>query len=81
MIWSSRAAAATVHVNLMRRLTVPHRIAFRRVTEVDRVGNSVALQGLQHCRPFYFWGSGNLAALYAIFDDKRHPYYEHRLAA
>jgi len=24
---------------------------------------------------------GNLAALYAIFDDKRHPYYEHRLAA
>lgn len=23
----------------------------------------------------------NLAALYAIFDDKRHPYYEHRLAA
>jgi len=30
---------------------------------------------------FYFGGSGNLAALYAIFDDKRHPYYEHRLAA
>ncbi|BDU17510.1 SOS response-associated peptidase family protein [Lysobacter auxotrophicus] len=25
--------------------------------------------------------AGNLAALYAIFDDKRHPYYEHRLAA
>jgi len=24
---------------------------------------------------------GNLSALYAIFDDKRHPYYEHRLAA
>ena len=24
---------------------------------------------------------GNLAALYEIFDDKRHPYYEHRLAA
>jgi putative SOS response-associated peptidase YedK len=24
---------------------------------------------------------GNLAALYAIFDDKRHPFYEHRLAA
>jgi len=24
---------------------------------------------------------GNLAALYAIFDDKRHPYYEHRIAA
>ena len=24
---------------------------------------------------------GNLAALYAIFDDKQHPYYEHRLAA
>lgn len=24
---------------------------------------------------------GNLAALYSIFDDKRHPYYEHRLAA
>ncbi len=24
---------------------------------------------------------GDLAALYAIFDDKRHPYYEHRLAA
>lgn len=24
---------------------------------------------------------GNLAAMYAIFDDKRHPYYEHRLAA
>jgi putative SOS response-associated peptidase YedK len=24
---------------------------------------------------------GNLAALYVIFDDKRHPYYEHRLAA
>lgn len=23
----------------------------------------------------------NLAAMYAIFDDKRHPYYEHRLAA
>jgi len=23
----------------------------------------------------------NLAASYAIFDDKRHPYYEHRLAA
>ena len=23
----------------------------------------------------------NLAALYAIFDDKRHPYYEHRIAA
>ena len=23
----------------------------------------------------------NLAALYAIFDDKQHPYYEHRLAA
>ena len=23
----------------------------------------------------------NLAALYALFDDKRHPYYEHRLAA
>ncbi|OZB58949.1 MAG: hypothetical protein B7X39_20005 [Lysobacterales bacterium 14-68-21] len=23
----------------------------------------------------------NLAALYAIFDDKRHPYYEHQLAA
>lgn len=23
----------------------------------------------------------NLAALYAIFDDKRHPFYEHRLAA
>lgn len=23
----------------------------------------------------------NLAALYAIFDDKRHPYYEHRVAA
>ena len=23
----------------------------------------------------------NLAALYAVFDDKRHPYYEHRLAA
>ena len=21
----------------------------------------------------------NLAALYAIFDDKRHPYYEHQL--
>lgn len=24
---------------------------------------------------------GNLAALYAIFDDKRHPYYEHKIAA
>lgn len=24
---------------------------------------------------------GNLAALQAIFDDKRHPYYEHRIAA
>ncbi|TQD46614.1 SOS response-associated peptidase family protein, partial [Marilutibacter aestuarii] len=24
---------------------------------------------------------GDLAALYAIFDDKRHPFYEHRLAA
>lgn len=24
---------------------------------------------------------GNLAALYAIFDDRRHPYYEHRMAA
>jgi len=24
---------------------------------------------------------GNLAALYSIFDDKRHPYYEHREAA
>jgi len=24
---------------------------------------------------------GNLAALYAIFDDKRHPYYEYREAA
>lgn len=24
---------------------------------------------------------GNLAAMYEIFDDKRHPYYEHRLAA
>ncbi len=24
---------------------------------------------------------GNLAALHAIFDDKRHPYYEHRIAA
>ena len=24
---------------------------------------------------------GNLAALYGIFDDKRHPYYEHRKAA
>lgn len=24
---------------------------------------------------------GNLAALYAIFDDKQHPYYEHRRAA
>ena len=24
---------------------------------------------------------GNLAALYAIFDDKQHPYYEHRMAA
>ena len=24
---------------------------------------------------------GNLAAMYAIFDDKQHPYYEHRLAA
>lgn len=24
---------------------------------------------------------GNLEALYAIFDDRRHPYYEHRLAA
>lgn len=24
---------------------------------------------------------GSLTALYAIFDDKRHPYYEHRLAA
>lgn len=24
---------------------------------------------------------GNLDALYAIFDDKRHPYYEHRMAA
>lgn len=23
----------------------------------------------------------NLGALYAIFDDKRHPFYEHRLAA
>jgi putative SOS response-associated peptidase YedK len=23
----------------------------------------------------------NLAALYAVFDDKRHPYYEHRVAA
>ena len=23
----------------------------------------------------------NLQALYAIFDDKRHPYYEHRIAA
>ena len=23
----------------------------------------------------------NLAAVYAIFDDKRHPFYEHRLAA
>ena len=25
--------------------------------------------------------AGNLAALYAIFDDKQHPFYEHRLAA
>lgn len=25
--------------------------------------------------------ASNLAAMYAIFDDKRHPYYEHRLAA
>jgi putative SOS response-associated peptidase YedK len=25
--------------------------------------------------------SSNLAALYAIFDDKRHPYYEHRIEA
>jgi len=25
--------------------------------------------------------AGDLAALYAIFDDKRHPFYEHRLAA
>jgi putative SOS response-associated peptidase YedK len=24
---------------------------------------------------------GNLDALYALFDDKQHPYYEHRLAA
>jgi putative SOS response-associated peptidase YedK len=24
---------------------------------------------------------GNLSALYAIFDDKQHPYYEHRVAA
>lgn len=24
---------------------------------------------------------GNLAALYAIFDDRQHPYYEHREAA
>src|SRR5690606_7193022 len=24
---------------------------------------------------------GNLAALYAIFDDRQHPYYEHRMAA
>lgn len=26
-------------------------------------------------------GPSNLAALYAIFDDKRHPYYEHQIAA
>src|SRR5690606_5001490 len=25
--------------------------------------------------------AGNLAGLYAIFDDKQHPYYEHRKAA
>jgi hypothetical protein len=24
---------------------------------------------------------GNLDSLYAIFDDRRHPYYEHRMAA
>lgn len=24
---------------------------------------------------------GNLAAMHAIFDDKEHPYYEHREAA
>jgi len=24
---------------------------------------------------------GNLAALYAIFDDRKHPYYEHPEAA
>ena len=25
--------------------------------------------------------AGNLTAMFAIFDDKRHPYYEHRAAA
>ncbi|OBU49539.1 hypothetical protein A9K69_19585 [Stenotrophomonas maltophilia] len=26
-------------------------------------------------------GPADLAALYRIFDDKRHPFYEHKLAA
>lgn len=24
---------------------------------------------------------GDVASMYAIFDDKQHPYYEHRIAA
>lgn len=28
-----------------------------------------------------WFGSNHLDALFAIFDDKRHPYYEHRKAA
>jgi len=26
-------------------------------------------------------GTSDLQALYAIFDDKRHPFYEHKIAA
>ena len=33
------------------------------------------------CRDVAQSGPGKLGALYTIFDDKRHPYYEHRLAA
>lgn len=35
----------------------------------------------EHIKAWLNPDPSNLAAMYAIFDDKRHPYYEHRLAA
>ncbi|BCX44395.1 SOS response-associated peptidase family protein [Stenotrophomonas maltophilia] len=35
----------------------------------------------EHVDPWLNPDSANLAALYRIFDDKRHPFYEHRIAA
>jgi len=66
----------------------PDLLSFAAITddpepEVAEVGHDRTIINIkpEHIDAWLNPDPNNLAALYAIFDDKRHPFYEHRLAA